>query len=139
MELQVMTMDHYEGVLDLWQRCDGVAVSEADSREGIEQYLARNPDSCFVAIECDRIVGAILCGHDGRRGLLHHLAVDGAHRGKGIGRALVGRCIERLRSHGIPKCYILVFTKNRAGREFWQALGWSEFSERAVVLAKETG
>ena len=80
-----MAIEQYDEVLALWQRCPGVGLSGADEHAQIAHYLLRNPGMSFVAIADGRIVGAILGGHDGRRGYIHHLAVDTAFRRRGIG------------------------------------------------------
>ena len=72
------------------------------------------------------MIGAVLCGHDGRRGYLNHLAVARDHRGRGIGRALVAASLARLRAIGIGRCNLLVFEDNAQGKEFWRHLGWQE-------------
>ena len=70
------TIDLYEEVIFLWNQCDGIGLSDADSRGSIKAYLERNPGMSFVASENGNIVGAILCGHDGRRGYIHHLILS---------------------------------------------------------------
>ncbi len=118
-------MVFYEAVIALWQRYEGVGLSSADSRESIQFYLARNPGMSFVALYDAQIVGAILCGHDGRRGYIHHLAVDPQHRRKGIGRSLVDNCMQALQEIGIQKCHLFIFHENDNGRAFWEGIGWT--------------
>src|SRR5688572_30864431 len=79
----------YPAVLRLWRRAKGVEVAEGDDRAGVLAYLKRNPGLSQVALARGRIVGAMLCGHDGRRGLIYHLAVSPRHQGFGVGRRLV--------------------------------------------------
>lgn len=116
----------YDAVVRLWRQCEGVEVAEGDDRETFVRYLRRNPALSRVAVEGRRIVGAVLCGHDGRRGLIYHLAVAPALRGRGLGRRLVQECRRGLRACGIPRVLILVETGNRRGRDFWQAQGFAE-------------
>ena len=71
-----------------------------------------------------QLVGAVLCGHDGRRGYMHHLAVQTAYRRQGIGQALVEHCLARLKAAGIDKCHIFVYSANQAGQAFWKKTGW---------------
>jgi ribosomal protein S18 acetylase RimI-like enzyme len=107
-EIQEMTAQDYDEVAGLWRNTEGIGLDDdTDTREGIAAYLARNPGFSYVARQQSRIVGAVLCGHDGRRGYLHHLAVDQAHRHEGVGRALVEACLAKLGSIGIQKCNIL--------------------------------
>lgn len=114
----------YSEVIDLWQRSEGVGLSASDERERIEGYLTRNPGLSQVAESDGKIVGAVLCGHDGRRGFIYHLAVDSEWRGQGLGRQLTERVLALLKERGIQKAYVMVFGQNDAGRGFWERAGW---------------
>jgi putative acetyltransferase len=114
-------------VLQFWQGMEGIGLSESDSYSALSLYLRRNPGLSWVARNRDReLIGAVLCGHDGRRGYLHHLAVARDYRRKGIGRALVDRCLSSLRELKILKCNVFLFSHNPEGQEFWKAMGWKE-------------
>lgn len=117
----------------LWRRTEGVGLNESDTRPAIAAYLRRNPRFSFVAEKDGRIVGAVLCGHDGRRGYLHHLAVARQHRRRGIGRQLVTACLAKLRKAGIQKCNIFIFADNAAGMKFWAHTGWKLRTELRVM------
>jgi putative acetyltransferase len=123
--VRLFRIEDYDAVLALWRRAEGVGLNESDTRPAIAAYLRRNPKLSFVAEKEGRIVGAVLCGHDGRRGYLHHLAVSKRHRGGGIGRQLVNACLAKLRRAGIPKCNIFIFADNAEGMKFWKRTGWS--------------
>lgn len=118
----------YAAVVQLWHESEGVEVAEGDDRATIIAYLQRNPNLSRVAESQGRIVGAVLCGHDGRRGLIYHLAVAKASRGSGLGRKLVEECIHGLRACRIQRTLVLVAADNAAGREFWIAQGFEEIS-----------
>lgn len=121
-----MRVSDYEQVYALWLSCAGMGLNDLDdSREGIDRFLRRNPDTCFVAADGGEIVGAILAGHDGRRGYLYHAAVSPRHRRQGIGRALADAALEAFRQIGIHKVALVVFERNGAGNSFWEALGFS--------------
>ena len=128
-----MSLDDYDEVLALWERSEGIGLSSADSRESIGRYLERNPGTSFVARDVGRLVGAVLCGHDGRRGYLHHLAVEPSHRRLGIGDALVSQCLEGLRSVGIGKCHLFIFRENVDGQAFWRSVGWDDRADLKVM------
>lgn len=122
---QAMTADDYEGVFNLWKSTPGVGLrSLDDSREGIGRFLDRNPNTCFVARSGDRIVGVILCGHDGRRGYIYHAAVCPDYRRQGIGRRLVENALAALKREGINKAALIAFKTNAAGNAFWQSIGF---------------
>jgi len=123
-KIKEMNIKDYGLVIDLWERTEGIGLSSADSRENISAFLKRNPGFSFIAQNGSEIVGAVLCGHDGRRGYLHHLAVRKDQRLKGIGKELVQSCIQKLRMAGIEKCHLFVFKENREGLEFWSKNGW---------------
>lgn len=113
-------------VLTFWQKQEGIGLNESDTPNALAAYLTRNTGMSFVVREEGHIIAAVLCGHDGRRGYLHHLAVASSHRGQGIGRLLVERCLDRLRQAGILRCNICLFTDNSEGKKFWTAIGFKE-------------
>lgn len=139
MEIRTMTIQDYDSVYDLWIHTPGMGLNTADdSREGIEAYLRRNPSTCFVAIEGERLLGAILAGHDGRRGYIYHTAVREDAQRRGIGSALVDTVLKALRKEGIRKVALVVFERNAKGNAFWERLGFTErndivYRNRALV------
>lgn len=139
MHAQIMEMTAADcgAVLALWGRTDGVGLNEGDTREGITAYLARNPRLSLIARCEGELVAAVLCGHDGRRGYLHHLAVAPAFRRRGLGSALVQECLARLAAAGIEKCNLFVYADNDEGARFWTSHGWTERAE-LKVLSKRT-
>ena len=118
-----MRLADYAPVYRLWRRTKGMALGPDDSRAGIKLYLARNRGLCFVATVETKIVGTVICGHDGRRGILRHLAVAPKFRRQGIGRELVRRCLAGLARQDIRKCNIFVMDYNQAGLRWWKNLG----------------
>lgn len=125
--VRTMTEADYEGVHALWMTIRGFAIrSIDDSREGVERFLKRNPSTSVVAIADGQIVGAILCGHDGRRGCLYHVCVREDHRRRGIGKAMVVFCMERLKEEQISKVSLIAFTVNDVGNAFWKQIGWTK-------------
>lgn len=125
--LRVMTAEDYDEIYALWQKISGFGIrSVDDSREGIERFLLRNPSTSVVAAEDGKIVGAILCGHDGRRGCLYHVCVDPAYRMRGIGKSMVVFAMEALKKEKINKVSLIAFTKNDIGNAFWKEIGWTK-------------
>ncbi|MEM7717041.1 MAG: GNAT family N-acetyltransferase [Cyanobacteria bacterium P01_A01_bin.68] len=123
-EILELTISDYDDAITLWKGCSGVAIRDADSSENIERYLNRNQGLSFKAVKDDELVGTILCGHDGRRGYINHLAVSSNHRNQGIGRKLVETSLIELRKQGIEKCHLFVFVENIEAKKFWERLGW---------------
>ena len=125
--IRVMTMDDFEAVHALWMEIHGFGIrSIDDSREGVERFIRRNPTTSMVAVAEGKIVGAILCGHDGRRGCLYHVCVRKGYRRQGVGKAMVVACMEALRKEQINKVSLIAFTKNDIGNAFWNKIGWTE-------------
>lgn len=111
---------HYFPALALWQRTPGVGLSAADDLDPIVRFLARNPGLSFIVELDGDVVGTILCGHDGRRGLIHHLVVDAQVRRRGLGSQLLDAALAGLRRQGIDKAHLLVFQSNSDGLAFWR-------------------
>ena len=125
--LRIMTIDDYEQVYALWKQIHGFGIrSVDDSREGIARFLKRNPDTSVVAVEDGKIVGAILCGHDGRRGCMYHVCVDADYRMRGLGKSMVVFAMEALKKEKINKVSLIAFTKNDIGNAFWKEIGWTK-------------
>ncbi|MBW4085285.1 GNAT family N-acetyltransferase [Paenibacillus sp. S150] len=138
MNYRSMLADDYEYVYHLWENTEGMNLSEADSREEILRYLERNPGMSQVCVNEDgTLAGTAMCGHDGRRGYMYHVAVSGASRGKGVGRELVSLCLNRLLQEGIAKCHLMVIEGNSLGRSFWGGLGWQE-RDGIVLFSRNT-
>ncbi len=134
MEIKELTIQNCEEVLSLWESSKGVGLDkDVDTKERIRIYLQRNPGLSFAAFEKGKIIGAVLCGHDGRCGYLNHLTVAEAYRNKGIGTVLVDKVISKLRVLGIRKCNIFVFANNPGGQEFWERKGWAERTDLKVM------
>lgn len=120
-----MTAADYDGVRDLWMSIKGFAIrSIDDSRDGVEAFLRRNPTTSVVAEIDGKIVGAILCGHDGRYGYMYHVCVKENFRRNGIGKQMVVYCMRALQEEKINKIALIAFTSNDAGNAFWHKVGW---------------
>lgn len=122
-----MTIEDYDEVCSLWKSIKGFALrSVDDSREGVEAFLRRNPLTSVVDVEDGKIVGAILCGHDGRRGCLYHVCVAEEYRRRGIGKEMVIFCMNALKEEHINKVSLIAFTRNDIGNAFWKQIGWTK-------------
>lgn len=125
--IRAMTIEDYDGVYALWCKISGFALrSIDDSYEGVERFIKRNPGISVVAEYEGRIVGAILSGHDGRRGCLYHVCVDSEFRRMKIGTKMVVYCMEALKKEKISKVSLIAFTKNDIGNAFWNRIGWTQ-------------
>ena len=125
--IRAMTIEDYEGVYGLWMKIKGFGIrSVDDSKEGVAKFLRRNPGTSVVCEKDGKIVGAILCGHDGRRGCLYHVCVDPEYRLQGIGKAMVVFAMEALHREQINKVSLIAFTENDIGNAFWKEIGWTK-------------
>ena len=126
MTVRTMTIEDYQGVYELWMTIKGFAIrSIDDSRVGVERFLKRTPTTSVVAVEDGKIVGSILCGHDGRRGCLYHVCVHADYRMQGIGKRMVVFCMNALKEEEISKVSLIAFTRNDIGNAFWNRIGWT--------------
>ena len=132
--IRAMTDADYPQVVALWRQTEGIGLSESDSPTAVSAYLQRNPGMSGIAVlPSGQIVGAVLCGHDGRRGYLTHLAVAESHRRQGIGRALVEHAVAALQREGIIGCNLFVWNANQTARQFWESMGWQAPNDWGVM------
>jgi ribosomal protein S18 acetylase RimI-like enzyme len=130
--IRVMEMGDYPRLIDLWNRTENIGLSNADSPDKLDTFLQRNSGLSFVALEENKLIGAVLGGHDGRRGAIYHLAVDSEYRHQGYGQSLLNHCMAAFAAHGIERCHIHVYADNQSGIDFWQKNGW--FTRPELVL-----
>lgn len=124
--IREINIDDYSEIYALWSGTPGMGLSDADSRGSIAKFLIRNQSMSFCVEEDGKMIGTILCGHDGRRGYIYHVTVDVEYRGRGIGRALVEKSLESLKTEGIDKCHLFVFADNKIGNDFWASSAWTK-------------
>jgi ribosomal protein S18 acetylase RimI-like enzyme len=124
-KIEKMDIKDYEEIISLWKNTEGVGLSGSDdSKESIEKFISKNPDTCFVAKNGDEMIGTIMAGSDGRRGHIYHLMMKPEHRKQGIGRKLLEKAEKGLLKEGITKALLVVFRKNDAGNCFWEEAGY---------------
>jgi len=131
-----MSITHYEEARQLWEKAEGVYLTRADSKESIKKYLERNPGISFVCIETkeNKMAGVLLCGNDGRRGIIYHLVVHPNFRNRSVGKTLTQLSLNKLKEAGIERCLALVRADNKTGNEFWSKTGWNKKSESELYI-----
>ena len=128
-----MIPQDFDALYTLWKQTPGVDVTQADTVEGLNFFLDRNPNLSFIAESGGQLVGAIMCGHDGRRGFLHHLVVYTPFRRQGIAGFLVQASMDQLEQVGIEKCHLFIRRDNKEGLKFWESLHWKERIELTMA------
>lgn len=124
-KIRIMTIADYDGICEVWKNHEGTNPVD-DSAEGFAKYIRRNPTTSFVAEDNGKIVGTILAGHDGRRGLFHHVSVLPEYQKQGIGKMLVDNAMDALEKEGITKVLLVVFKDNDNGNAFWEHIGFTK-------------
>ena len=138
--IRPITPDDCPALLALWTATPGVGLGPGDTAEGVAAFLARNSGLSPAAFDASAaMVGCTLCGHDGRRGTIYHLAVRPDHRHRGVGRALVDFCLTRLAAQGIHRCNALVYATNEDGQAFWTRAGWHRRDELLLYQRGTSG
>ena len=130
--LRAMKPGDYYQVRELWESIRGFAIrSIDDSRENIIRFLVRNEGISCVAYDKkdNSIVGAILCGHDGRTATFYHVCVAEEYRRRGIGKEMVSFCMKKLIEEQINTISLVAFTSNDVGNRFWHSIGWEKRSD----------
>ena len=142
MIIQKFDIKNYNEVYTLWENTTGMGMRNLDdSKEGISKFLERNPNTNFVAKVDKEIVGVILCGNDGRRGYIYHMAVRENFRKQGIGKMLVDKTIDALKQEGINKVALVLFDTNQIGNAFWEKIGFEKREDliyRNMSIAAKT-
>lgn len=133
-----MSIDKYNEIYNSWSSIEGLCIEEDDSPDNLEVYLERNKNLNFIAFSQDEIVATIKCGHDGRRGYLHHLLVRKDFRGRGLAKEMINRVLQSLKEQGIKKCNTFVLDSNTAALDFWKYNDWKELKYDYRTLQKQT-
>lgn len=136
-EIREIQINDYDEIHALWSSTPGMGLSNADSVQNIGAFLVRNEGLSFCYEKSGRIIGTILCGHDGRRGYIYHVTVAEEFRGRGLGQTLVEKSLLKLREEGIDKCHLFVFADNEIGNAFWRSTGWIKRNE-IIVYSRNT-
>jgi len=133
LNIHEMSIDDYQEIYSLWEKSTQIGLSKADSHHSIRLFLERNPGMSFTAWQEGKLVATVLCGHDGRRGYIHHLMVHPEYRRQGMGQSLVSRCMFALTRIGIQKVHLFVYEDNENGIKFWESLGWTKRVELTMM------
>ena len=121
-----MQLDRFNELIDFWKSCEGIYLSDDDEYENLKIYLKRNQKLNFIVLHENRIIATIKCSHDGRRGYIHHLAVQKEFRKEDIAIELINKCLEQLQKIGIRKYRVFVQDSNKEAINFWKHIGFDE-------------
>lgn len=136
MNYRLMTHEDYNAVFEFWQDIEGISLSDSDTNYNTQSFLLQNDGLCFMCEENGEIIGTILCGNDGRRGYIHHLAVKFEYRNQGIGTILIDLSLSALSAIGIKKCHLFVLQKNGSAKAFYENIGWTKRDD-IVLFSKD--
>ena len=136
--IEPFTSEHITAALELWTKTEHLSIRRGDTPEGVLAFLNHSPGCSFVAISNDQLIGAVLCGHDTRRGYIYHLTVIPSYQRRRIGTELLSAAMDGLAGCGIHKGWALVYGKNPYEDLFWARLGW-ERRKDLVVYSEITG
>ena len=129
--------EDYEQAARLWQSMEkGVRFSRSDVPAEIEKKMKRDPDLFLVAEEAGDIVGTVIGGFDGRRGLVYHLAVAESHRRLGIAGWLMNELEKRLIAKGCIRSYLVVHADNAEARALYEKREWVLLADD-VIYSKD--
>ena len=123
MKIEKFSMELYEDIIKLWRKA-GVNVGSTDTREEIQRMLKRNPNLFLIGRVDKKIIGVVMGGFDGRRGYVHHLAVDPEYQKRGYGKALMQELIARLYNMRVHKVHLFIERYNKEVVNFYLNLGW---------------
>ena len=133
MKIENYTSQFYEDVVNIWKRT-GISVTSSDTKEEVSVMLNRNPDLCLIAKIDERVIGVVMGGFDGRRGYVHHLAIDPEYQKKGYGKLLMDELIERFKKKRIHKVHLFIEKHNEDVIAFYNKLGW-EIRKDLVMMS----
>ena len=127
MEIIPFVLDRYEEVYSLWMSCKNMGFNNVDdSYEGIGKLVLKNPETCFLALEDEKVIGTVLAGNDGRRGYVYHLCVAEKYRRQGVAGRLVDAMLDGMRKEGISKVALVMFSYNEDANAFYEKIGFTK-------------
>ncbi len=136
-QIRPFALNEYDALYAFWESIEqGLGLGLSDTRAEISKKLTRDPDLFLVAEHNVQIVGSVIGGYDGRRGMIYHLAVAPAYRKQGLGGALMAEIETRLKAKGCRKCYLLVRKDNDGVISFYERLDWGDMSDHVTIMGK---
>ena len=133
MKIEEFSMDSYEMIIKLWKKA-GISVGSTDTKEEIERMLKRNPRLLLVGKLDEKLISVVIGGFDGRRGYVHHLAVDPDYQKKGFGKIIMDELIARFHKMGVHKLHLFIEKYNKKVVEFYINLGW-EIRDDLIMMS----
>ena len=124
LKIENMTIKHYDEVISLWRRTE-LSLGASDTKPEVERLIKRNPQSCIVGYISGKVIATVMGGFDGRRGYVHHLAVDPDYQNEGYGKLMMDHLIKQFKTLRVVKIHLFVETRNKKVIEFYRSLGWA--------------
>ena len=123
MNIELFTMRYYHEIIDLWKR-SGLELSSSDTRDEIARMLKRNPDLFLIGKENEKVIAVVIGAFDGRRGYVHHLAIDPDYQKKKYGKIMMDELIEKYHKKKVHKIHLFIEKDNKDVVDFYRKLGW---------------
>jgi ribosomal protein S18 acetylase RimI-like enzyme len=133
MKIEKFSMKSYNDIVHLWKKA-GISMGSSDSKKEIKRMLERNPDLFLLGKIKEKVIAVVMGGFDGRRGYVHHLAVDPKHQKKGYGKNLMKALIEQFRRNGVHKIHLFIEKQNQTVVDFYSHLDW-QIREDLIMMS----
>ena len=123
MKIELFIMRYYHEIIALWKR-SGIDVSSSDTRDEIAKMLKRNPDLFLIGKVQERVIAVVIGAFDGRRGYVHHLAIDPDYQKNKYGKMMMDELIEKFHTKKVHKVHLFIEKSNKEVADFYRKLGW---------------
>jgi len=123
MKIENFSLQFYEDVVIIWKKT-GISITSSDTKKEVNVMLNKNPDLCLIAKIDEKVIGVVMGGFDGRRGYVHHLAIDPEYQRKGYGKLLMDELTERFQKKRVHKVHHFIEKHNKDVINFYRKLGW---------------
>ena len=132
MKIEKFSIDSYNQVHKLWRKV-GISVGSSDSKEELEKMLKRNPNLFLIGKRNDKVIAVVMGGFDGRRGYVHHLAIDSNYRKKGYGRMMMDKIHNIFLQMGVHKVHLFIEKTNIEVVSFYESMGWEKRDDLIIM------
>ena len=123
MKIEKFKIEYYDEVVELWRKA-GIEIVSSDTIDEVTRVLNRNPDLFLIGKLHEKVISVVIGAFDGRRGYVHHLAVDPDYQKIGFGKIIMEALIEQFRTKNIQKVHLFIEKSKKSVVKFYSNLGW---------------